>query len=211
MRFAAAIFSAFLALSCAPELTAQALQVDLEEFKRLAGDVADLRDANRAQQTRIAALQKEVDNLRSALRESQERSTSKMGDFATREDLKKIVEQIKEMDERRDADKKLILDEFENLAKALAQTAKAPKRREPENEVKNSEPEKPIEGTFLEYVVQPGDGSLSEILSKYNAELQKQGRPSVSLRQIAQANPKLKPDRIYVGQKIQLPVPDKKK
>jgi LysM repeat protein len=49
------------------------------------------------------------------------------------------------------------------------------------------------------------------ILQHYNAELQKQGRPSVSMKQVVQANPRINPDRIFAGQKIQLPVPDKKK
>lgn len=210
MRFAAT-FTLLIALCCARAVSAQALRVDLEELKRLAGEVADLRDANFAQQKRLASLQREVEYLREALREAQERSTTKMADFATRDDLKKIVDQtIREVDSRREADKKLILGEFENLSKAFTQSARTPKRRE-EPEPRDSEPARPIEGTFLEYVVQAGDGSLSEIQAKYNAELQRQGRPSVTLRQILQANPKLNADRIIVGQKLQLPVPDKKK
>ena len=185
------------------------------------GEVADLRDANLAHQKRIAAMAREVEQLRDALRDSQERATTKLADFATRDDLKKIVEQIKEVDQQREADKKLILQEFANFGKEVAASTKAAQKqrqREQEQErerererERNSEPEKPIEGTFLEYVVREGDGSLSEIQSNYNAELQKQGRPAVTLKQILQANPKLNPNRIFVGQKLQLPVPDKKK
>lgn len=207
MRFSAvAIFISVFALTSAGSLRAQALQVDSEEFKRLAGEVADLRDANMAQQRRIATLQKEVENLREALRESQERTTSRMGDLATREDLKKIVEQIKAVDQQREADRKLILQEFENLGKTLAGLSKPAKRREPEPEAAAE----PFEGEVIEHVVLPNE-SLSEIQMHYNAALQKQGRPTVSLKQILQANPKLNPNRIFAGQKINLPVPEKKK
>lgn len=178
----------------------------------MAGELADLREANLACQKRISSLQREVEQLRESLRESHDRSVTKMGDFVTREDLKKIVDQIREVDSRRESDRKLILQEFEGLGKTLAQSAKSTKRREPEPEKieKAAEPEKPIEGTFIEYTVLPNE-SLSEIQSKYNAELQKQGRPSVSQKQILQANPGLNPNRIFAGKKLQLPVPDKKK
>lgn len=209
MRFSAAALALIFALFTPARISAQGLQVDLEEFRRLVGEVADLRDANSAQQKRISALQKEVDHLRDALRDSQEKSTSKMGDFATREDLKKIVDQIKEVDQRREADRKLILQEFENLGKAISQPVKQPKRRDPEPE-QRTEPEKPIEGTFLPYTIKPNE-SLSEIQANYNAELKRQGLPTISQKQILQANPKLNPNRIFSGQTIQLPVPEKKK
>lgn len=213
MRTAAALFSCLLFSTAVQPLRAQALNVDAEEFRRMAGELADLRDANLAQQKRISALQREIEQLRDAVRDSQDRTVSKLGDFATREDLKKIVDQIREVDSRRESDRKLILNEFESLGKTLAQAAaKPPKRQEPESrpDPKPAEPEKPIEGTFLEYTIQPNE-SLSEILMHYNAELQKQGRPAVSIRQVQQANPRMNPNRIFAGQKIQLPVPDKKK
>lgn len=210
MRFAASIFPVLLAVAAASPIQGQGLNADAEEFKRMAGELADLREANLVQQKRISALQREIEQLRESLRESHERSVSKMGDFVTREDLKKIVDQIREVDSRRESDRKLILQEFESLGKTLAQSAKNSKRREPEPEPKAAEPEKPIEGTFIEYTVQPNE-SLSGILQNYNAELQKQGRPSVSLKMILQANPGLNPDRIFAGKKLQLPVPDKKK
>ena len=113
------------------------------------------------------------------------------------------------MDQRRESDKKLILQEFENLGKTLSTAAKPPKRREPEAE-ERTEPEKPFEGKVIEYIVRPNE-SLSEIQMHYNAELQKQGLPGVTQRQILQANPKLNPNRIFSGQKLNLPVPEKKK
>ena len=205
MRFSAAIFVIFLALRCSPAVSGQALQVDLEEFKRLAGEVADLRDANTAQQKRISSLQRELEQLREAVRTMQDRTTTKLGDFATREDLKKTVDQtIKEVDARREADKRLILGEFDNLAKALAQAK--PSRRDPEP--RNTEPAKPYVGDVLEYTVKGGD-ALSSILSRFNTQLQAEGRPTISQSDVVQANPGLNPNRIFAGQVINLPVPKK--
>lgn len=199
--------------------SAQAIQVDVEEFKRLAGEVADLRDANAAHQRRITQMQKEIESLRDALRESNERATSKMGDFTTREDLKKIAEKIQEVDQRREADRKLILEEFEKLGKTLAQPVERPDRgnsrkhsRDNEKKEPNSDAiaEKPIEGTFYPYKVKDGE-RLADIIKAYNTALKEKGLPSINIEQVRAANPKVNINRIFVGQEILLPVPEKKK
>ena len=207
----AARFLLFLAL-LSP--SASYSQVDAEDFKRLAGEMADLREANSSHLRRITQMQKEIESLRDALRESHERATSKMGDFATREDLKKIVESIKDVDQKRESDRKLILEEFEKLGKSLAQPVergnnggrKTTKEKEPEKEA----PAQPIEGTFLPYKVKEGQ-RLADIVKEYNAALKEQGRPSIGFEQIKRANPKININRILVGQEILLPVPEKKK
>src|SRR4029079_16069253 len=79
----------------------------VEELKRQAGEIADLREANTAQNRRMTQMQKEIDSLREALRESHEKSVTKMGDFATREDLKQIMDNVRDVDQRRESDKKL--------------------------------------------------------------------------------------------------------
>jgi len=215
MKFAAfRLFAFAAALTALPLATssAQGISADAEEFRRLAGEVADLRDANSAQQRRIAQLQKEVDSLRSALREANDRSTTKMGDFVTREDLKKILDRVQEVDQKRESDRKLILEEFEKLGRTIASAPAPAAERKPREKpvVKDTEPPvAPIEGTFYPHKVQEGE-SLGEIVTQYNAALAKEGRPRITLAQVRAANPKLNPNRILVGQEILLPVPDKK-
>ncbi|MGN6386835.1 MAG: hypothetical protein ACTHMT_11415, partial [Verrucomicrobiota bacterium] len=155
MKFAAFFASSFLGstLFFMPvAVHGQALQVDMEEFKRLAGEVADLKEANAAQLRRVRELQNQVDSLRAALRESNERSTTRLADFATREDLKKIVDSIREVDEKREKDNKLVLDQISQLGKTLAtpvppitDTGKRPKRRTEESsrETKESNDDTP--------------------------------------------------------------------
>ena len=100
MKLAARRLSVFIllvsliALAPLPRSFCQGVQVSAEDFKRLVGVVADLRDANAAYQRRIGQMQKEIDALRDALRESSERTTTKLGDFTTREEMKKIADNI---------------------------------------------------------------------------------------------------------------------
>jgi LysM repeat protein len=184
----------------------------VEELKRLAGEVADLREANAAHTRRMTQMQKEIDNLREALRESHEKSVTKMGDFATREDLKKIMDNVRDVDQRRESDKKVILEEFEKLGRTLSQPNDRSTSRKSQKE-KEKEPERepgPIEGTFLPYKVKDGQ-RLSDIVKEYNGALKEQSRPSITIEQVKRANPKMNPNKILVGQEILLPVPDKKK
>ena len=222
MKFAAVsrtIFASILpVLLCLP-VRAQGLQVDVEEFKRLQGEVADLRDANNAYQKRISELSRRIDKLQEDMRETHERSTMKMGDFATREELKKIIDRLAEVDQKRENDRKVILDEFEKLGKTLAASSLSESRngskrnggssRERDREQpKESKPEV-YEGKVIEYPVEKNQ-TFSEILQKYNEHLKEQGLPTIRQSDVLKANPNLNPNRIYEGQKINLPVPEKK-
>ncbi len=192
----------------------------LEEVKRLQGEVADLRDAGAAQNRRITQMQKEIESLREAVRESRERATAKMGDFATREDLKRIMESIRDVDQKRESDRKLILGEFEKLGKTLSQPQPAERtehassrkqsHREKEKPKESEKEAAPVEERVLPYKVKDGQ-RLADIIKEYNGELKKQGLPPVSLEQVKRANPKMNINRILTGQEILLPVPDKKK
>jgi TolA-binding protein len=206
MNFAVRVLLASAFFSLSPSILGQGAQQLLEEVKRLAGEVADLRDANSAQTRRIAQMQSEIDNLRQALRDSHERSTSKLGDFATREDLKKIVDSIRDVDRKREADRSLILGEFEKLGKTLAA---APVERSSSRRAPKEPEAAPIEGTFLPYKVKDGQ-RLFDILKEYNDALKAQGLPAITLDQVRRANPKLNINRIFVGQEILLPVPEKR-
>lgn len=204
MKFAAATLLLFALLCSAPQGRAQGLQVDLEEFRRLQGEVADLRDAKTADQKRIAELSRKVEQLQSALRSAEERTTLKLGDAITRDDLKKIIDRIAEVDDRRENDKKVILEQFEKVTKIVAQPSLGTKR----TPAKEKEVEQ-IEGTFIEHKVKDGD-TFGQILQDFNVALKNEGRPTVTFSQVKKVNPKLDLNRIHVGQTILLPVPDKK-
>jgi TolA-binding protein len=219
MKFAAlfrTVLMTVLSASICIAAAAQGLQVDAEEFKRLQGEVADLRDANVAYQKRITELTRRVEKLQEDVREASDRSTMKMGDLATREELKKIIDRIADVDEKRESDRKVILEQFDKLEKALASgTGTGSRSNGPRNtRERDREPEKQIkpeviEGTFFPYKVKP-DETFGEIIIAYNAYLKTEGRPPIREADVLKANPNLNKNRIFVGQTIQLPVPEKK-
>ena len=214
MNFAAAcrtLFLLFALLAFCPAARAQTIQVDQEEFPRLQGEVANLQDQNQAQRKRISELTRAVEQLQQDLRDADERNTIKMGDFVTREDLKKIMDRIAEVDEKRENDRKVILEEFEKLGQKLVQAptsrnGNGRREREPEND---APPVKPWVGNVYPYKVKEGQ-TLSHIREDFNDFLRKEGRPTINSSDILRANPGLNPNRIYVGQELLLPVPEKK-
>jgi hypothetical protein len=218
MKFAASSLTLFLGLVLLAgpgRSRAQGLQVDVEEIKRLAGQIADLRDANQAQLRKIRDLESQVEALRGALRESNERATTKQADFVTREDLDKFVNSIREVDDKREADKKLILEEIKELGVKLAapvepSNSRKRNRRESNDQDKKEDEPAVISGEFYNYPVQKND-AFSKIVSDWNSTLKSKGLPSVSYDEVKRVNPKLNPNLIYEGQKILLPFPADKK
>lgn len=193
--------------------SAQGLQVDAEEFKRLQGEVADLRDANVAYQKRITELTRRIEKMQEDVRESHDRSTMKMGDLATREELKKIIDRIADVDEKRESDRKTILEELDKLGRTLSMPSSgsrsSAKNREREREPARDTKPEIIEGKFIDYKVN-ADETFGGILENYNAHLKSQGLPTIRRTDVMKVNPNLNPDRIFKGQTIKLPVPDKK-
>lgn len=217
MKFAAAVTLTIALLNVGVPTRAQGLQVDVEEARRLQGEIADMRETNLANKKRIDELTRKVDQLQSALREANERNRT-VDEPATREDLKRLAEKVAEVDAQREKDRKAILDQFEKLEKGLKEILRSgggnnggksrPREQSSEQSTQETAPEV-LEGNFLKHVVQSGE-TFSEIIEAFNAALKKEGRPTVSYSQVRKANPKLDLNRIRVGQEILLPVPDKK-
>jgi LysM repeat protein len=107
------------------------------------------------------------------------------------------VDKLKEIDEKRQSDKTLIVKSIQELSKLPVVAAP----------VTPPAPAVPVGPTY-EYTVQPGD-NLGGIVRAYNTEFEKQGLKSIRISQIEKANPGLDPDRILVGQVIRIPIPDK--
>jgi Tfp pilus assembly protein PilO len=209
MRITALVWLLLLFFSIAAPLRAQ---VELEEIKRLAGELEDLRAAYEAQHRKIVRLENDVDSLRSALRESNERATSRLSDFVTREDLKKMAEAIEEVDRKRESDRNVILEEMKNALKQVAAAGSSSSSNSRRPAPRNPEPDQPAaqqEGTFYPHKVASGE-TLSVILDAYNTKFKSEGRKTVTLSQVKKANPKININSIYVGQEILIPVPDKR-
>ena len=178
-----------------------AAQKDAEErYRRLSADVQAIQETQelilkRQEETR-QRLDKLADEFR-ALKDDQGRAAL---NYASREDLRKFVEKLKEVDDKRESDKKLILENIKDLAKLpIAAPAEVrPPRR-------SAEP--PEEEPFI-YEVKPNDNLLA-IIAEYNAHFEKNGQGKITLAQVVKANPGLNPDLLFAGKKIRIPVPPK--
>ncbi len=180
-----------------------------ERYRQMSSDIQSLLTAQEVQQKRLSALADELKRVK------EEHSTFAGRSFATREELREVIEKIQELDRKREADKKLIIEEMDKLGKLLQNPP--PRRAE-----KPEKPDKPEPGagagptkataTGAEHAyaheVQKGE-YLSLILAAYNAKFKEQGKKTISLKQVQDANPDINLDKIVPGQKVLIPEPAK--
>lgn len=172
-----------------------------ERFRRMAADIQNLQDTQEVLLKRQEEFRQRLERLAEEIRnfkDDQGRSTSS---YATREEVRGFVEKLKELDEKREADKKLILDGLKQLAKAPPVPVVEPKST-PAPSRDSEEP------PFL-YTIKRND-RLLDIIAGYNEHFEKQGQAKITLSQVLRANPGLKADRLIVGKQIRIPVPPKK-
>jgi hypothetical protein len=172
-----------------------------ERYQKLAGRLEDLAAAQDVQQKRLAELESEI----RALREAQAQPRP---DVAGRDDLRQLAEKIKEVDDKRAADKELILKEIEQLGQAPA-AVPSKKIRKPAPPAAG-DGDAPAGGTApggdkkfegFEYVIQKGD-TLSAVVTAYREKGVK-----VTVDQVLKhpLNAKVDPAKLRVGQKIFIP------
>jgi len=167
----------------------QAARQDAEErYKRLNSLVEDLQASQIRLQKRLEALREEIQTAR------EEHLKSTQGQV-TREDLRKLVEKVQEIDRKREEDKKLILEELKKLAAA-------PLPEPPPRRAANTEPPPAAPQKGYDYVIKAGD-SVELIAAAY-----RKNGVKVTADQILKANPKLKPTKLRVGQKVFIPDPN---
>jgi LysM repeat protein len=177
-----------------------------ERYKRLSSALDDLMASRNSDQQRFSALEESVRTLRADASRN-----DAAGKYATREELAKLAESVKEIDRKREADKRLILDEFEELKKELRRllaTPAAPSGRKPAETTppkpKTSTPSLPATQEGVEHIIAQGE-TLSAIVAAYNESFKAQGKKT-SLKLIQDANEGLKPTSMKVGQKVFIPL-----
>ncbi len=168
-----------------------------QQIDKLSGQIQDLTDTIVTQRERIAALEKEIADLRDKV------NTPVVNDYANRAELKSLAEQVQEIDRKRKEDSDMIAKQIENLVKAAARTPPpppalntTPRMEEP---TASSVPSK-----GYEYEVKPGD-NLGLIIKAYREKGVK-----VKLSQIKAANPQMNPNVLIPGSKIFIPDPNAK-
>jgi LysM repeat protein len=184
-------FLTVFAVATAFELRAQDVAALEERVKQLRGHVDDLMEDKINQKKQIEALTREIQSLR----DQQSRPNES---YASNEDLRRLAEKLQELDDKRKTDREVILKEIEKLGRASGgKTPKPPKT--PNIASPGKLPEKAIE-----HEIAAGD-TLSTIAAAYS----KEAGVKVTTDQILKANPGLVPEKLKVGQKILIPLPDK--
>lgn len=178
----------FLAVSFLGVARAQDAATE-ERLNKIAGHLEDLIARQTVLEKRVESLAREV----SALREEAARPA---GNFANQEDLKRLADALKQVDQKRLDDYDKIREELKKLGKTVL-SAPLPKRSPPE--LSADKPSGPEKG--YEYVVQSGD-TLSAIVQAYRDKNIK-----ITTDQVLKANPGLVPARMRVGQKLFIPAP----
>jgi len=165
---------------------------EAEKLQRLNGLVEDLLASQATMQKRLAAL---TDQLH-AVREEGVHSGDRLNErFATREELRKLAESVRELDRKREEDKRLILEEIRKLAQTPA-VAPREAARTPSREPAPSGP-----GKGYTYVIKKGD-TISAVVGAYRASGVK-----VTVDEVLKANPQIKPNALPEGAEIFIPDP----
>lgn len=193
--------SAICLLAAAPLLPAQdaasaaaaaSKQEAEENYNTLKGHVDDLIAAQTDLQKKILALEKEVADLRAELNKPSP-------NYASADDLKTLTTAVQEMDKKREADKKLILEEMEKIGKSMGGTAPVHTNTKPHVDSGSSTTGGDETGYY--YTIKKDD-SLSLIAQAFREQGLK-----VTTQQILDANPNLNPNKLVVGKKIFIPAP----
>jgi LysM repeat protein len=163
-----------------------------QQIDKLSGQIQDLLDAQAAQGKRIDVLEKEISDLSD--------KSSQPGVAASPDDLKKLAEQVQEIDKKRQDDNERILKELERLDKSMGVS---PSSHKTEPSVSTTSANAPASGPQkgYEYPIASGD-TISAIAKAYRAKGIK-----VTSDQILAANPGLNPNSLVVGKKIFIPDP----
>lgn len=185
-----------LALWTAPAARAEDAATE-ERLNKLAGRIDDLAAGQESLRKQVLALQRDVETLR-------EQVSKPTGNYASQEDLKRLADAVKDVDQKRIKDAEQVQAQFTKLSKVVAVTPPPPSKKSPANppiERASTETSSAPEKGFGEYTIQKDD-TLSVIVQAYRDKNIK-----LTVEQIVKANPGLVPERLKVGQKIWIPAP----
>ncbi|MBM3875361.1 MAG: LysM peptidoglycan-binding domain-containing protein [Verrucomicrobia bacterium] len=187
-----------------------------ERMRRLEKSVEDLQASNFKLRQDITALNARLEKVIEAAELTARRA-------GNNEDVLKLAQQLKELDQRRVADQQKILAEVEKMLKSVpvappaappgnggakapnGKTKSPPKLAEPDG----ATPSPAADAKGVWHPIEKGQ-TLGGVVKAYNDDLKSKGKPAkVTLKAVLDANPKLNPDKMFIGQKIFIPIPEK--
>jgi LysM repeat protein len=171
-----------------------------QQLDQLRGKIQDLADAQDAQSKKIDVIEKEISELRDKVN-----TPVAAPDTASAADLKKLAQQLQEVDQKRQDDRELILKQLDKIAKAAGAP---PIKIKPSSGTATTTssgggdtapPDVPKTGYY--YIVKDGD-TISGIAKSYRDS---EKHVKVTTAQILAANPGLDATKLYSGKKIFIP------
>jgi LysM repeat protein len=182
-----------------------------ERLNKLNGAIADLRESQDALKKQIERLSKEIESLR-------EQASKPTGNYASVDDLKSLAKSVEEVDRKRIKDFEKVDDALQKIKKLLEKpvatttgpttgkkgsgTSNSDSGTEKKTDDKTTDDKSPPgDDKAFPYVIKKGD-TLEAIVLAY-----KEKNIKVTVDQILKANPGLKPEKMYIGQKIWIPAP----
>jgi len=174
-----------------------------EQFRRLRGEIEELKNAYNLQIRKGQLLEAEMRRLRTSNEIFQRELTGK---FASMKDIADLAEKIRELDKNRRNDVKVTNAQIDEILKIVKKLGSKPVAgvRNPGNGPQDPAPQN---FKYREHVVQAGE-FLSTILSAYNKAFKESGlKGRTTQSEVVKANSGLNPNRLFVGQKIRIPEP----
>ncbi len=169
-----------------------------EQFRRLRGEIEELKGAHALQQEQSDKLKNKIKFLTD---ENLKLNRRLAGNFATADEVKALQVALKELDANRLKDLAIVqktLAEIGKLIQKVAQQKAVTVEPNPPAVAKNFK--------FNTHKVQTGE-FLGTIIIAYNRAYKDEGLGIVTQSQVLKANPGLNPNRLLVGQKIKIPLP----
>ena len=203
-------------------------EITPEDIRQLQTRFQQAEESEERLRARIQKLEATIAELRSQLGEVRSVAASAGKEAVTQEQLKKVLDQLRELDRRRQDDNEKVVQQIKRLAdlptapppsfddpkpkgrKPAADSGTGAgagkgdaKSGEPKNDSKTEAPKPslPADYEFYEHVVRENQ-SLSQIINEYN----KGYGMKVRMKHVLEANPKLRPERLVPGQKVRIPV-----
>jgi len=167
-----------------------------QQIDQINGKLQDIVDAQEQQSKRLDTVEQEISSLQDKLNQPGGNN------FASADDLKKLAEQVQEIDKKRQDDNEKILAALEKLGKTGGVTTSH--RPVVSTSTDNSGPTPTVPQKGYDYTIANGD-TVAAIAKAYRAQGVK-----VTVSQILAANPGLDPKNLIVGKKIFIPDPNAK-
>jgi len=173
-----------------------ARQQEEERWRRLSAQMDEMEKTQEVLRKRIAALEDENRTLRADL-------TKCCGSGVTPEEFQRVTrelsEKLKEVDNQRVQDNKAVIEQVRQAIRDLKPSAPPPSS----SNRGLPGPEDPLPGTgeFYTHVIQEGQ-TISAVVQAFRAQ-----GVNTSIKAVLDANPKVDPNRLKVGQKILIPKP----